>query len=62
METRHRTWLVLGGIGAVITIIIGLIVGIQIGQILVAAGLTVILILSGFFFRSKSDKEKFREF
>jgi hypothetical protein len=62
LETRHRTWLVLGVIGAVITIIIGLIVGIQIGQILAAAGLTVILILSGLLFRSKTDKEKFREF
>ena len=62
METRIRTWLVFGGIGAVIVIIIGLTVRIQIGQILAAAGLTVILILSGFLFRSRTDKEEFKDF
>jgi len=53
---------VFGGIGAVIVLIIGLTVRIQIGQILAAAGLTVILILSGFLFRSRTDKEKFKDF
>lgn len=62
LETRLRRWLVFGGIGAVIVLIIGLTVRIQIGQILAAAGLTVILILSGFLFRSRTDKEKFKDF
>jgi hypothetical protein len=47
-----RKWLPIVGLAALIPLILSLALGVPIIQALVAAGLTVLLVLSGFFFRS----------
>ncbi|HXW11138.1 MAG TPA: hypothetical protein VD694_00140 [Nitrososphaeraceae archaeon] len=47
-----RKWLPIVGLAALIPLILSLTLGVPIIQALVAAGLTVLLVLSGFFFRS----------
>ena len=47
-----RKWLPIVGLAALIPIILSLVLGIPIIQALVASGLTVLLVLSAFFFRS----------
>jgi hypothetical protein len=47
-----RKWLPIVGIAALIPVILSLVLGVPIIQALVASGLTVLLVLSGFFFRS----------
>jgi hypothetical protein len=53
-----KKWLPIAAISAVIPIIISLILGISIIQALVASGLTVILVISGFIFRSQGRDRK----
>jgi hypothetical protein len=47
-----RKWLPIVGLAALSPFILSLAVGVPIIQALIAAGLTVLLVLSGFFFRS----------
>jgi Sec-independent protein secretion pathway component TatC len=46
-----KKWLAIIGLAALIPIILSLALGVPLIQALVAAGLTVLLVLSGFFFR-----------
>jgi hypothetical protein len=46
-----KKWLPIIGLAALIPVIISLVLGVPLIQALVAAGLTVLLVLSGFFFR-----------
>ncbi|HJR85607.1 MAG TPA: hypothetical protein VJ772_09615 [Nitrososphaeraceae archaeon] len=52
MEISIRKWLPIIGLAALIPIILSLVLGSSLIQGLVTAGLTVLLVLSGFFFRS----------
>ncbi|HEX7274913.1 MAG TPA: hypothetical protein VF248_04795 [Nitrososphaeraceae archaeon] len=52
MEISIRKWLPIIGLAALIPIILSLVLGSSLIQALVTAGLTVLLVLSGFFFRS----------
>jgi hypothetical protein len=47
-----RKWLPIVGLAAIIPIILNVVLGVSIIQALVASGLTVLLVLSGFFFKS----------
>lgn len=47
-----RKWLPIVGLAAIIPIILNLVLGVSIIQALVASGLTVLLVVSGFLFRS----------
>jgi hypothetical protein len=47
-----RKWLPIVGLAALSPFILSLALGVPIIQALIAAGLTVLLVLSGFFFRS----------
>ncbi|HZO11380.1 MAG TPA: hypothetical protein VFB48_04615 [Nitrososphaeraceae archaeon] len=53
-----KNWLPIVAISAVIPIIISLILGISIIQALVASGLTIMLVISGFIFRSHGRDRK----
>ncbi|MGI0031221.1 MAG: hypothetical protein ACRD80_06520 [Nitrososphaeraceae archaeon] len=53
-----KNWLPIVGISAVIPIIISLIRGISIIQALVASGLTIMLVISAFIFRSHGRDRK----
>ncbi|HJU79981.1 MAG TPA: hypothetical protein VJ599_10510 [Nitrososphaeraceae archaeon] len=52
MKSSIRKWLPIIGLAALIPIILSLVLGNSIIHALVTAGLTVLLVLSGFFFRS----------
>jgi hypothetical protein len=47
-----KKWLPIVGLAALIPIILSLVLGVPVIQALVASGLTVLLVLSGFFFKS----------
>ena len=47
-----RKWLPIVGLAAIIPIILNLVLGVSIIQALVASGLTVLLVVSGFLFKS----------
>ncbi|MDW0127551.1 MAG: hypothetical protein QOK59_06470 [Nitrososphaeraceae archaeon] len=53
-----KNWLPIVAISAVIPIIISLILGISIIQALVASGLTIMLVISAFIFRSHGQDRK----
>jgi hypothetical protein len=52
LKISLRKWLPIVGLAALSPLILSLALGVPIIQALIAAGLTVLLVLSGFFFRS----------
>jgi len=52
LKISIRKWLPIVGLAALIPLILSLVLGVPIMQALVTSGLTVLLVLSGFFFRS----------
>jgi hypothetical protein len=52
LKISIRKWLPIVGLAALIPLILSLVLGVPITQALITSGLTVLLVLSGFFFRS----------